>query len=274
MLTVKAPSSAEVTTSRRRARAWPWSLALLGALVAVWELVTRAGAISPRVLPSFSDTAAAFVDLLTMPFFYENVASTLKVIFFGLAIAIAAGAFAAVLLAVSGFLRRAFYPLVVTLDVIPKVTLVPLFVIVFGFGETSKVVVVASTTFFPVFIATLSGLRAVDESGRRLMRSMGASRWQIFAMYEFKHALPAIFAGIRISTSVAFIAAVISEFLIRNAGLGHLITSFRNSLQVDYMLASTVGVALIGSALYFGTGWLERRVVFWVEPDPDHQPTA
>ena len=118
--------------------AWPWSLGLMVLIALTWELVTRAGLISARVLPSFSATVDAFIQLLTLEFFYSNVASTLKNIGVGLALAILIGFVGAVPLAMWEFLRRSLYPVVVGLDVIPKVTLVPLFVIAFGFGEASK----------------------------------------------------------------------------------------------------------------------------------------
>ncbi|MGY1706740.1 ABC transporter permease [Geodermatophilus sp. SYSU D00697] len=258
------PPAGRIGATRSSAAA---SVVLLVAVLATWEAVCRLGWISARTLPPPSEVAVALADLLTQRFFYENVLSTLRVIAVGFLLATAIGFLTALPLALSEFARRAVYPLVVALDVIPKVTLIPLFIIAFGFGTTSKLVIVAATTFFPVFLSTLSGLVGVDRNGVRLLRSMGAGRWQVFRMYALPAAAPQVFAGVKISITVAFIAAVISEFMIRNEGLGHLVTSFRSALQVDYVLAATVAVAAIGAALYFVTEALERWLVFWASAD-------
>ena len=256
-------------TSSRTARAsWPWSLALLLLVLAVWETASRAGWVSARKLPPASEVAVAFVQLLGDKFFYEESLSTLRVIALGAGSAIVGGFLLALSLTFFALVRSAVYPVIVGLDVIPKIALIPLFVILFGFGDTAKVVMVGLVTFFPVFLATLNGLARVDEDGRDLLRTMGSGRFQILWMYELPSAAPTIFAGVKISITVAFIAAIISEFMVRNSGLGHLIITFRASLQVDRMMAAAIAVAAIGAVIFFGVEEFERRLIFWNQASP------
>ena len=243
------------------------SVAILVIVLGAWQLVTGQGLVSDRLLPSPVQVAGALATLLQRGYFWDEFWSTLSVIGGGFALSAAAGFVLALLLSLSDFVRKGLYPVVVALDVIPKVTLIPVIVVTFGFGQTSRIIVVLISAFFPVFISTLSAMTDADPSGNALLRSMGASRLQQLRMYRIPQGLPAIFAGVKVSLTVSFIAGVVAELLIRNQGMGYLIIQFRQQLQVDNVFAVTIAIGLLGMALFFLMESVERRLVFWSDAD-------
>jgi NitT/TauT family transport system permease protein len=215
------------------------------------------------VLASPTEVIAALGQLLTRGYFWENLWATVQVIGFGFLVAASSAVVVAIAISLSSFVRRGVYPVVVAIDVIPKITLVPLLLVTFGFGKSSRIIVVVLAAFFPVFLATLSALMAADREGRSLLTSLGANRMQHLRLHQLPAGLPAIFAGLKISLTVSFIAGVLSELYVRQDGLGYLITQFRATLQIDLVFAVTIVVGLLGMALFFAMEGIERRVVFW-----------
>jgi len=252
----------------RRVSRW-WSLVLLVPLVALWEVVARLGWVSDRLLPSPSEVADAWISLLARGYFWDHLWSTLRVIVGGFLMASAAGALLAIVINMSSFIRRGVYPVIVAADVVPKIALIPLIIVTFGFGTTSRLIIVVTGSFFPVFLNTLTALANADRDGEMLLRSLGANKFQHLRMHKLPAGLPTIFAGLKISLTVAFIAGILAELLIRNEGLGYLITQYRSILRIDLVFAVTITVALIGMGLFFVMEWAERRIVFWVDTRHD-----
>jgi NitT/TauT family transport system permease protein len=201
--------------------------------------------------------------LISRPYFYENLWKTLSVIGLGFILASASAAILAIGMSLSPWVRRGVYPVIVAGNVVPKVALIPLIIVTVGFGSNARIIVVIMSAFFPVFLNTLAAMIDADLEGEKLLTSLGASRWQQMRMHKLPAGLPSIFAGLKVSLTVAFIAGVLSELLIRREGLGYLITVYRATIQVDMVFAVTVTVGLIGMAIYFGMEWLERHLVFW-----------
>jgi len=237
--------------------------ALLFVLLGAWQLVADLDLVSGRLLPSPTEVVAAFVALLQRSYFWDELWGTLSVIVGGFIGTAAIGFLLAIGLSMFEFVRRALYPVVVAGDVIPKITLIPVIIVTFGFGQTSRFIIVVISAFFPVFISSLTALTSADQAGDDLLRSMGASRAQRFRYHRIPQGLPGIFAGLKISLTVSFIVGVVAELLIRNEGLGYLINQFREQLQIDFVFAVTVTIGALGVLLFFLMEWLERRVVFW-----------
>ncbi|MGB9378580.1 MAG: ABC transporter permease subunit, partial [Mycobacteriales bacterium] len=167
------------------------------ALLVTWQLWVSVGGVAPYLLPAPSRIAAAFLDSRSL--LWGHLLTTTEEAVLGIAVGAVLGALLAVAIASVGLLRRSLYPLLVVSQVIPIVVLAPLLVLWFGFGLTPKVVVVALIVFFPVVVSTVAGLRGVDREMVDLVRSMGASTGQVLRTVLIPAAVPAFFAGLRIS---------------------------------------------------------------------------
>ena len=181
----------------------------------------------------------------------------------GFGCALLAGVAFAVAMHFSGFVLRATYPLVIASQTIPIVAIAPILVIWFGFGIVPKILVVALVCFFPITVATLNGLSSVDPEAPKLMRTLYASRWQVFRRISVPGALPYLFTGIKISIVFAPIGALFGEWVGSSAGLGHQILQDNAQLQTARLFAAVAILSAIGLALFGLAALAERRVVTW-----------
>ncbi len=232
-------------------------------LLLVWEMVSRAGLVAPIVLPPPSRVWDGLVILFTAPWFPQHVWLTTAETLIGFVV----GGFAAILLGIvmvnMPLFKEVIYPYVVAFQVMPKVVLAPIFITWFGFGIESKIVMAIAISFFPVVINTVVGLESVEENASLLMRSLVASRRQIFCKLAWPTALPSIFAGLKTSLTLALIGALVAEFVTSKEGLGTLITTFSFELKVYLVFAVIIVVSVLGLALYGIMEYLDRKVVFW-----------
>lgn len=232
-------------------------------LLVLWELVSRAGLVAPIVLPPPSRVWDGLVILFTAPWFPQHVWFTAAETLIGFAI----GSLGAILLGIVmvnvPLFKEVVYPYVVAFQVMPKVVLAPIFITWFGFGIESKIVMAIAISFFPVVINTVVGLESIEEDASLLMRSLVASRRQIFWKLAWPTALPSIFAGLKTSLTLALIGALVAEFVTAKEGLGTLITTFSFELKVYLVFAVIIVVSVLGLAMYGIMEYLDRKVVFW-----------
>lgn len=221
---------------------------LLLALLGVWQLWVSVADVAPYLVPAPSQIAAAFVD--SRHLLWGHLLTTTTEALLGMAVGAVIGGLLAVAIASVGVLRRSLYPLLVVSQVIPIVVLAPLLVLWFGFGLTPKVVVVALIVFFPVVVSTVAGLTGVDREVVDLVRSMGGSRRQVLLTVLIPAAVPAFFAGLRISAAYAVAGAVIGELVGAESGLGLFIDRSRASYQVDRIFVAVALIALLSMALF------------------------
>jgi ABC-type nitrate/sulfonate/bicarbonate transport system permease component len=159
--------------------------------------------------------------------------------------------------------RRAFYPLIVASQTIPILVVAPIFVLWFGYGIGPKLAIIALICFFPITVNTLDGLRAVDPDAVKMMRTLDASRWQIFSRVEAPTALPYAFSGAKIAVAVAVIGAVFGEWAGADSGLGFLILNANAQLLTARVFAAVVVLSAFAIGLFALLALLERRVVRW-----------
>lgn len=232
-------------------------------ILIAWEVVARAGWVSPLVLPAPSRVWDGLVILFTADWFPQHVwyttAETLIGFFAGGVVAIALG----IVMVNVPLFKEVIYPYVVGFQVMPKVVLAPIFITWFGFGMESKIVMAIAISFFPVVINTVVGLESVEENELLLMRSLCASRSQVFWKLAWPTALPSIFAGLKTSLTLALIGALVAEFVTAKEGLGTLITTFSFELKVYLVFAVIVIVSVLGLVLYGIMELLERKIVYW-----------
>jgi putative hydroxymethylpyrimidine transport system permease protein len=194
----------------------------------------------------------------------ENAWVTLREVILGFGCGLMAGLGFAVALHFSETLRRTTYPLLVASQAIPIVALAPILVVLFGFGIWPKLVIVALICFFPITVNALDGLRSVDPAAIKLMRTLDASRWQIFRRVEAPTALPYTFSGAKIAVAVAVLGAVFAEWSGgSNSGLGVLIRVDNAQLETARLFAEVVVLSAIAIALFGLLALAERRVVTW-----------
>jgi ABC-type nitrate/sulfonate/bicarbonate transport system permease component len=248
---------------------WRWLLPLvfLAALVGGWQVAASNGALAELfglerfLVPSPAEIATALWENRSL--LAENAWVTLKEILLGFGCALLAGVLFAIAMHLSGFVLRAAYPLVIASQTIPIIVIAPILVVWFGFGIFPKILIVALVCFFPITVATLNGLSAVDPDSKKLMRTLYASRWQIFRRLEAPNALPYLFTGIKISIVFAPIGAIFGEWVGASSGLGHQILQDNAQLEVARLFAAVVLLSAIGLVLFGLTALAERHVVGW-----------
>jgi NitT/TauT family transport system permease protein len=151
----------------------------------------------------------------------------------------------------------------------PKVAIAPLFVLWFGFGVTSKIIITAAIVFFPVLANTIVGLRSAPRDQVDLMTAFTASQWHIFRMVRVPHALPFIFVGLDIGIVLAVIGAIVGEFVGAQAGLGYLIMQRNFSMDASGVFAILIVLSIIGIVLHSAMRFVARRVIFWTDTHSD-----
>jgi ABC-type nitrate/sulfonate/bicarbonate transport system permease component len=236
-------------------------LALLLALVAVWEAYVRVAGLDPVTLPAPSRILGALWDFRSAA--VGHLVPTLVETLIGIVVSVALAIAAAIGLDRWSPVRRAVEPLLVASQTIPIVAIAPLFVIWFGFGLLPKVSIVVLVTFFPVTIVLLDGFGRVQREATDLMRSLGATPGQSFRMLRWPAALPYLFTGLRISVVYAVIGAIFGEYVGATRGLGIWMQLSQNSFRTDLVFGAILLTSIVSLALYALVGLLERLVVPW-----------
>ena len=233
----------------------------LVALLVGWEIWVRARDVPAYLLPPPSDLWQAFVDQReTLP---AHARTTISEALFGLFFAAVLGVVLAALIASIPLARRVLYPLLVVSQNIPVLVLAPLLAVWFGFGMTPKVLIVVLIGFFPIAVNTADGLLRADREMVELVRSMGASRWQVLRTVLVPSAVPSFFAGLQIGAAYAVIGAVIAEWMGASSGLGLFITRSQRAFRTDQIFMAVVLIALVSIALFAGVRLLARLAMPW-----------
>lgn len=252
----KSPSTISKTN-----KFWPCAAVLM--LLIVWQIASGTGMISKYLLPSPLDVVNAFIGDFPLLMFHARV--TLLEAFIGLGAGILVGFFTAVLMDRFDRLYQAFYPLIVLTQTVPTVAVAPLLVLWFGYEMTPKVLLIILATFFPIAVSMLNGFRAADKDTVSLLRSMGASRMQIFRYVKFPGALGQFFASLRISVSYAVVTAVVSEWLGGFNGLGVYMTRVKKSYAFDKMFAVIFLISALSLLLMWAVDVLQKKCMPWEE---------
>ncbi|SMQ62061.1 ABC transporter permease [Agreia sp. VKM Ac-1783] len=181
----------------------------------------------------------------------------------GLAIAIVIGFVWAVAMSQARWIERSLFPYAVILQCIPILALVPLIGFWFGFDFPARVIVCVMISLFPIVSNTLFGLQSVDKGQRELFQLQKASRWTVLQKLEFPAALPAIFAGMRISAGLAVVGAIVGDFFFRRGepGLGSLISNYQSRVQGPELFAAIIVASLFGVVVFLVFGWLGKLAV-------------
>ena len=232
-------------------------------LLALWQVLLMLGIGDRRFVPAPSDIAVRYWQMLASGELLYHSAVTLYRVFMGFFLGIVPAIGAGLLMAMFKPVRIFFDPLIATLFPIPKIALMPLLLLAFGFGDASKIVLVAIAVFFPVVINTYVGAANIEKIYWDVAKNYGASQSVIFRRIVFFGALPTIFAGLRIALAVSFIVLVAAEFVATKAGIGYLIWNSWELLQVDVMFVGIVTVGILGLIATVALQEIERKVIPW-----------
>ncbi|MFI5444446.1 ABC transporter permease [Polaromonas sp. UC242_47] len=238
------------------------SAVLFVALLLAWELLARGSRLSALVLPAPSVIWDALWTGLRSGYFWPHLMHTSSELVLGLAIGTAAGLLGGIVMAESAFLRRLLFPYVVVSQVVPKLALAPLFIVWFGFGMTSTVVITALICFFPLMENMLTGLQQVDPRKLELFRMLGASRLQTLLRLKIPSALPVIMAGFRVAVVLALVGSVVGEFIGGSKGLGALIIASQGMMDTPLMFAVLLLITALGLFIYQLAIGLERLLLW------------
>lgn len=246
-------------------RYMPWITTplLCAVLVAVWSLYVAKSGISPFVLPAPGAVVHAWLDMLQSSRAWNNVLATVYATLAGFFWAVVAGVGLGVPIARVRWLEQTLNPFIIASQVLPKVALAPLFVVWFGFGITSKVLIAAILAFFPILTNTVLGVKSIDQGHRDVMISLNTTRWQVFRCLELQSSLPYIITGMEVGIVLALIGAIVSEYIGGDYGLGHLLISRMNAFETDGLFAVMIHMAILGFIFYFGISALRRWLTPW-----------
>jgi len=232
-------------------------------LVAIAEWGTRSGWISALTLPKPSDVFDTFRRLYESGLLFQHLGPSLARLAVGAALGVSIGISVGVLIGLFSHVRSGLVPLVAALFPIPKIALLPLFVIWFGIGEGSKYALIAFGTFTPTVVATYGAVDNVDRTLIRMGQSFGLSWWSIVRKIVLPGALPGILSGLRISLAIAIILLVAAEMLGAEYGIGAYILEAGSLYDLERLFAGVVILSLLGVIVSGVIGVVERRMLKW-----------
>ena len=248
-------------------RILPWIVTptLVVAIILTWHLIVTIGQVNPFLFPPPSAVGEKFVGLIVGCTVWSHTLTTLIEILAGFGIAVVTGVVVGVVLGKLPWLEASIRPLIVITQVAPKVAFIPLFVIWFGFGITSKIWLSALLAFFPIMLNMLLGVRSVEQGHREVMRSLNASRGQTLLQLEMRSVQPYLFAGMEVGIVLATTGAIVAEYIAGNQGLGFLVVSSMTQLDAALTFALILWLSLIGLGLYLIVNELKRFFIPWHE---------
>ncbi|MEO8755306.1 MAG: ABC transporter permease [Casimicrobiaceae bacterium] len=230
-------------------------------LLGAWEALVRLFGVKLYILPAPSVVLATLWN--KWPTIGGAAWQTAQPMLIGFALAIVIGVLLALMFAVSRWIESVVYPQIVFLQIIPKIAVAPLFMIWFGYGLTSKVLIVFLLSFFPVVVSAVQAFRSVDPDVMDLARVTGARPLRMFLRVQIPHALPTMFTGFKVAAALAATAAVVAEFVSSDRGLGYLLVDYTNRFDTPGVFAAILVLSVMGLLLYASVEAIERVSIPW-----------
>lgn len=252
------------TTIRRSSRTGDIAapLLLMALIIAAWEGLVWLLEVPTFVLPPPSDIV--FTMIKDRSIIFGQLQVTLFEILAGYALAAIVGFSLSVIILYSNAFRRGVLPLIVASQTIPIIAIAPILVIWFGYNYVPRILITALVAFFPLTVSIVTGLQILENEFVNLFRSVGANEFKIFLKLRLPAALPNIFAGLKVATTLAVIGATISEWVGASAGLGYLMAQDSSQINTTRVFASLVVLGLCGMAFFGSVGLVERLCMPWV----------
>jgi ABC-type nitrate/sulfonate/bicarbonate transport system permease component len=237
----------------------------LAAIIVLWQLLSISGIIPGYMLPSPARVVTAFIADFSL--LMSHLWHTLLEAMAGLALAAAVSFALAITMDANRFLKQSLTPLLLLTQTMPTIAIAPLLILWMGYGSAPKITLVFLVCFFPITIGLLGAFARADGEAIKLLRSMGASRRQIYQYIKLPQAMPAFFSGLKISGSYSIIGAVISEWLGGNAGLGVYMIRVRRSYSFDKMFAVILLTSVLSIVLIKIITITQKAIMPWVKEE-------
>lgn len=250
---------------KERIKSAVWKLSALIVLVAIWEGCIKIFHIKKYVLPEPQNVLKAIFNpaLAAKNNWWINIGTTAGEIFLSFLFVVAVGVGISLIIAWSKTLNKLFMPLIVVFSSIPKIALAPLFLLWFGYGLKTNILVAVMVAIFPVIIDTVTGLIEIDDNLLDLVGYLGATKWQVFTKLRIPNALPHMFAGLKTSAVMCVSGAIVSEFVASKYGLGRLLRSAQANIDMATMFACLILLAVIGLLFFKAINIAEKLCMPW-----------
>ena len=240
---------------------WVSRVGLLALLLGLWELVTACGWVDPFIMSSPSRIAKTIGSLYNEGTLFYHIGVTLGETVAGFLIAVGLGVAIALALWWSETLRKVLEPYIVVLNALPKIALGPLIIIWFGTGSKAIIFMTVLVGLIVAIMHMLAAFCATDKNKLLLMRSMGASKWQILQKLVIPSALPAFTSMLKVAVGMAWIGSIMGEYIVSKAGLGYLIVYGGQVFKLDLVMSATFLLCLLAAGMYFLVVLLEKILV-------------
>lgn len=253
-----------MSKAKRRPSAWMnavYPLIGIVLLMVIWEIAVHVFRMPAFLLPPPSRVFAEIWN--NAPSLYKHGRATLSIVLVAFTVSTCIGIPMALAISFSPLFKRTVYPMIVFSQVIPKIAVAPLFVIWFGFGFLPKVLIAILISFFAVVLQSVVGFTSLRPEPLRVARSMGATRLQLFFKVRLPHALPNIFAGLKMAMASSAIGAIVGEFIASQQGLGYLVLVANGEMNTPLAFAGMLLLSLMGVVLYFLVEVVERMSTGW-----------
>ena len=237
----------------------------VGVFIALWWIYVAVKHVPAYILPSPPKVWSSLVEMFVKGTVYAHLWTTTYEVILGFVI----GAFLGIVLGYVFIkidaLKTMLMPYLIFLQTAPKIALVPLFVVWFGIGLVSKVVLIISMVLFPVLSGMMLGLESIPPDVRNLMKILKASKWQVFSQVEMQYSLPALFASLKVGIVQAVIGAIVAEWMSAKQGLGYILTYASSTYDTPMLLAGIIVTIILGIATYQVISVLEDKFLYWHE---------
>lgn len=237
------------------------SILIVVAIFILWEVLVNIQNIPDWLLPPPSEIfKSLYLDFSKL---LDHTLVTLQEILIGFFVALIFGFAIASAIGLSNTVEKSLYPFLISLQTIPIIVIAPMLLVWVGYGLLPKIIVVALISFFPIVVNTADGMKSLDTDMKKLLLTMGASKWQIFRKIMVPSSLPYLFSGVRIAVSLSVIGAVIGEWVGSSEGLGYLMIRSKPQFLTELVFASIFILSGIGIGLFLLVGILEKLIIPW-----------
>ncbi len=260
-----SPAHAEYLLAIRRKNRFVSAMRylILLACIALWEFFARVGVIDPFIGSSPTRIWETLARLYSGGELFGHIGITLYETVVGFILGTVLGTLIAVLLWWSSTLSRILDPYLVVLNALPKIALGPILIVWFGAGVESIIAMALLISLVVTIMSVLAGFNEITGEKQLLMRTLGASKMQIFTMVVFPASVPTIMSALKISVGMSWVGVIVGEYLVSKAGLGYLIVYGGQVFKLDLVMTSIVVLCALAAIMYYGVAYLEKKLVLW-----------
>ncbi|RVU55160.1 ABC transporter permease [Anaerosphaera multitolerans] len=233
--------------------------------IIIWHLYVKISNVPTYVLPSPGIVMEQLLELFSSGTIYPHLLVTSMEVIIGFIIGAFLGIVLGYFIVKSSTLKYALMPYLVFAQTAPKIALVPLFVIWFGIGLVSKIILIVSMVIFPVMMGIITGIDSIPEDSRNLMKILKSSPSQILFQLELPYSLPALFSSFKIGIVQAVIGAIVAEWISGKQGLGYILTYASSTYNTPMLIAGIVVTIVVGVITYELIALIENKLLYWHE---------